>query len=465
MLELFQFQISNTDSQPEAFDDGFGLSNRRCGKIATSNQSNIRSSCDVLDSEVYTSFTKSHPLLTSIYTNCQQIRSRINQSNLTVEENDIRNKWAQDNKQDITQTLQHIKSQYRQDLVDNSISKNYIRTLSIDSKTKVILIGDIHGSIHTLLRHMFRFAVMGIMNIKTMKIKKNYKLVFLGDAVDRGIGSLEVVAIIFKLIEINMNRVFYNRGNHETQFINERDGFKLELQHRKVINLYKPINEFFELLPCAIVLKLTRACKKVWVSHGAFEKQFLLKEHKLDFTDAYIPFDLEHQDVIGTMWHDFKQEGPEDSERGEFIVNFDSYDLTRFLDVNDLDFIIRGHQDFSSNSYLFGPEFFDGQTTLCGYGLNYFPTTHIRGKKDIVVFNPLTDPEHTNKIRGSIAIVYVDKKRFWKEKGKHPFYYATVEGERDTSDNPMIVFPCLTISTNTDYLRYLNFDSFAVLSS
>ncbi len=469
MLELFQFHISNsTSAQPESFHNGFGSSRRDCGRItATSSNKEkelpFRSSCDVLDSGESPLYNGAHSTLSSIYLNCQQIRSRIDQAELTKDENKVRNEWAATNRPSILQCVKTLKAHYKQDLVDNSIlQSNYIRTLSIKPSRKVILIGDLHGSMHTLLRHMFRFAVMGILNITTMKLKKQMKLIFLGDAVDRGIGSLEVLAIIFKLMEVNINQVYYNRGNHETKLINQRDGLKSELRHRNVLDLYNPINDFFDLLPCAIVLKLEN--KKVWICHGAFERRYVLRENRLNFKEAFVPIDIDSTDTIGTMWHDFQDGGNVQSDRGEFIVNYDRYDLTKFLDNNGLDFIIRGHQDFFNNSFLFGPNFHDGTTELNGYGLNYSQTTRIYGKEDVVHFNLQRDSINSNQVYGSIATVSLDKRAFFKETGDKPFYFANVDGEYDIHKRPMVVFPCLTLSTNTDHLRYLNFDSFAILS-
>ena len=66
--------------------------------------------------------------------------------------------------------------------------------LSIDGDT--IVVGDIHGSFHDLLR------------ILHFSNSKNSNVLFLGDYVDRGEFSLECITILFALKVINLNSYF-----------------------------------------------------------------------------------------------------------------------------------------------------------------------------------------------------------------------------------------------------------------
>ncbi len=457
-LELFQFLIEGLVQGPNKFSNGFQKTSE-CGIISTDHKSalskpQIRSSCDFISSANVNAIEIIHPIIKSIYYNCQHIRSKIAQEHLYPIEKEIRNKWACDNKMELKSTIHYIKKIYKQDLVDFGILKKYyIRVVSVRSKT--IIIGDLHGSMHTLLRHLYRFSVMGFLDLLTLEFQTDIKLIFLGDCVDRGIGSLEVLMIIFTLMSINPTKVFYNKGNHETREMNEKYGFKDELIERGIEDLFEPINELFDLFSCAIVLKMKKNNKNIWLCHGGFEVKYI-SQYQFDFTDAFIPFEPSPY-IIGTLWHDFKEDEDE-SKRGTHIVNLNRYDLTEFLDNNNLDFIIRGHQDKYNNSYLFGPDYNPSTgNILSGFGLNYLKQNNIEGKKTIVSFN-----DSKIRVDGPIAIIKPSKENF--KKSKNGFYYAKVSNEVDIYNREMIVFPCLVISTNTDYLRDLVCDSFVILS-
>lgn len=81
----------------------------------------------------------------------------------------------------------------------------------------VIIVGDLHGSLHDLLR-IIHF------------IKENKsKVLFLGDYVDRGDYSLECVTILFSLKIIRPDDIYLIRGNHEFDSLCSQYGFKSDI--------------------------------------------------------------------------------------------------------------------------------------------------------------------------------------------------------------------------------------------
>jgi len=320
-LELFQFLIEGISNGPNHFSKGFQKT-LECGIVSvdqhkSQKEPQLRSSCDFLNSTFLKSIETIHPLLNSIYYNCQHIRSKIAQTDLNEKEIKIRNQWALENKNELKSIIHSLKKNYKQDLIDFGLDPGlyYIRTISVKSQT--IIIGDLHGSMHTLLRHLYRFSAMNFLDLKTLEFQADVKLIFLGDCVDRGIGSLEVVTMIFILMLHNPTRVFYNKGNHETREMNEKYGFKDELIARKIEDLYEPINELFDLFSCAIVLKNKAENKCIWLCHGGFEVKYI-SQKKLDFIDAFVPFESSPH-IVGTLWHDFKED-EEESKRGTHMV-------------------------------------------------------------------------------------------------------------------------------------------------
>lgn len=81
----------------------------------------------------------------------------------------------------------------------------------------VIVVGDIHGNLHDLLR------ILNYIDIN------QYKVLFLGDYVDRGNFSLECISLLFALKILFPNNYFLLRGNHEFDIVCTQYGFKKEI--------------------------------------------------------------------------------------------------------------------------------------------------------------------------------------------------------------------------------------------
>lgn len=80
----------------------------------------------------------------------------------------------------------------------------------------VIVVGDIHGSFHDLLRIFNYFEI------------KKYKVLFLGDYVDRGDFSIECITLLLAYKILYPQRCFLIRGNHEFDSMCSQYGFKKE---------------------------------------------------------------------------------------------------------------------------------------------------------------------------------------------------------------------------------------------
>lgn len=82
-----------------------------------------------------------------------------------------------------------------------------------------IIVGDIHGSFHDLLR-IIHFIQ-----------EKPSKVLFLGDYVDRGNFSLECITILFAIKSEYPDSVYLIRGNHEFDSLCSQYGFKDEIMN------------------------------------------------------------------------------------------------------------------------------------------------------------------------------------------------------------------------------------------
>ena len=120
----------------------------------------------------------------------------------------------------------------------------------------VFVFGDIHGNYHDLYRYS---QTLGI--LRTAEIVPS-SFLFLGDYVDRGLDSVEVLAFLFAMKCLYPNKVFLLRGNHETLETTNHPKTKNPLC-RSCQSMFGPINgtkmfdviiDVFGYLPiCALI--------------------------------------------------------------------------------------------------------------------------------------------------------------------------------------------------------------------
>jgi protein phosphatase len=105
------------------------------------------------------------------------------------------------------------------------------------------VVGDIHGNIDILLRILENFHYPP---------ERSY--LFLGDYIDRGTNSCEVIIMLYALKVRWPEHVHLIRGNHESRSMTEIYGFRCECQTRMSDNVYHKIVASFNSLPLAAIL-------------------------------------------------------------------------------------------------------------------------------------------------------------------------------------------------------------------
>lgn len=197
------------------------------------------------------------------------------------------------------------------------------------------VIGDIHGNLKSLLCFIE----------KIQKSKPKFVL-FLGDIVDRGEYQLECLILILAMKILSPNRIFIIRGNHESIEINKVYGFYHEFTER----LYN-IEDFNKVLSLYNVLPI---CAKINNSilciHGGIPKNFsILRKITNKKTSELSYISKEDGDnLFQILWNDPKEDlkGFSQSYRGRGIFFFGEDVFNNFLEVNDLNFLIRSHECF-----------------------------------------------------------------------------------------------------------------------
>jgi len=82
------------------------------------------------------------------------------------------------------------------------------RLVHIDSTSRLVVVGDIHGDLDSL-SHILADARL------PMSFAENTRILFLGDYVDRGQESIQVLHVVLRLKEVSPTSVILLRGNHE----------------------------------------------------------------------------------------------------------------------------------------------------------------------------------------------------------------------------------------------------------
>lgn len=129
----------------------------------------------------------------------------------------------------------------------------------LELKYPVTVVGDIHGQFYDLLKLL---DIAG-------DIASN-KYLFLGDYVDRGAFSVEVLLVLYS-IKLNFpQNIFMIRGNHECRQMTTFFNFRAECLFKYDLEFYETACETFDMLPIACVIN-----KKFLAVHGGISPELI----------------------------------------------------------------------------------------------------------------------------------------------------------------------------------------------
>lgn len=190
-----------------------------------------------------------------------------------------------------------------------------------------IVVGDIHGDLGCLVRIFQKFG---------FPPEKNY--LFLGDYIDRGSNSLEVILLLYALKLLFPNNVALIRGNHESAQTSKNYGFRDDCMVYLSRSVYHNFIESFSNMPLCAVLNSSIFCV-----HGGISKHFS-KLKEIDSLER--PLSKYNDDLfIDLLWSDPSESiskfGKSDRGLGHF---FGESVFEQFLEKNGLKMMIRGHE-------------------------------------------------------------------------------------------------------------------------
>ncbi|CAD7965533.1 unnamed protein product [Amoebophrya sp. A25] len=222
----------------------------------------------------------------------------------------------------------------------------------LEIQTPVAILGDTHGQFHDLLR---LFELVGYPD------GRNF--LFLGDYVDRGKNSLDVIATLFCYKCLFPGNMFLLRGNHEMASTSRSYGFYDEVKRRSGVGLWRRFVDVFNCMPpCALV------SKRILCMHGGLSPAIL---DSLDpIREIRRPCECPDSGLLADLlWSDPDNNttGFRPSDRG-ISYAFGADVVQRVCEQHDLDLICRAHQVVED-----GYEFFAGRNLITIFSApNYF---------------------------------------------------------------------------------------------
>lgn len=186
--------------------------------------------------------------------------------------------------------------------------------------------GDTHGQYYDLLR---------LFSLNGFPPEQNY--LFLGDYVDRGRHSIEVMCLLMAYKIKYPENFFILRGNHETESISRLYGFYDECKRRYSIKLWKTFVDLFNCLPVAALIEDKILCMHGGISpHLENLDQIWKIKRPTDIPDSGLVTDI--------LWSDPKPSAVkwDENERGVSIT-FNHQALQETLDKLDLELLCRAH--------------------------------------------------------------------------------------------------------------------------
>eukprot|EP01103_Thecamoeba_quadrilineata_P006077 TRINITY_DN15806_c0_g1_i1.p1 TRINITY_DN15806_c0_g1~~TRINITY_DN15806_c0_g1_i1.p1 ORF type:complete len:929 (-),score=190.34 TRINITY_DN15806_c0_g1_i1:40-2826(-) len=214
-----------------------------------------------------------------------------------------------------------------------------------------VVIGDLHGQFYDMMQ------MLDLLKKKSRE-PPHTTFVFLGDYVDRGCFSTEVLFYLYAMKIAYPKRVFLLRGNHESKVLSSFFNFKKECEYKYNQVLFDLFTESFNYMPLAAILKSKYYGNYLAVHGGLSPAVNTISD--IESINRFREIDP-NGPLCDLMWSDpAPEEDPEKLDFSDFCLTFETTFRTNstrgcahlfsykaiesFLERNSLMGIIRGHE-------------------------------------------------------------------------------------------------------------------------
>ncbi|KAF4149285.1 Calcineurin-like phosphoesterase [Phytophthora infestans] len=218
--------------------------------------------------------------------------------------------------------------------------------VAVRQRASTYVFGDIHGQFYDLMQLMDAVGVADL-------AERDVQLVFLGDYVDRGAFSCEVMLYLLLLKIRFSDKVVLLRGNHECESISSFYGFRNECKGKYGISAYYHFLSCFQSMPVAALLSTSRG--QVLCVHGGLSPELKTIEdiqtmdRRREIPTTGLLCDLLWSDPKTSHTRDVDAEvdtqpGWEPNQARGCSYYFNSAALFEFLGTNKLLSMLRAHE-------------------------------------------------------------------------------------------------------------------------
>lgn len=239
-----------------------------------------------------------------------------------------------------------------------------LQKIAISPDKKLIVFGDLHGTLHSFLRSLPNY-----LSDENFKLKDGYVFLFTGDLTDRCSYGTEVLYVWMRLKLANWDHVYLTRGNHENIEMNRLWGLSTEWWHKYSNELPKWLSMLYNQLPLGLVVQYGH--NRIFVSHAGLpttiSHDFLnnpyspsfLKIGEQNFTFEYeTKYEAECNDIIKRLtWSDIGLENigrPAHIEEYRPLISVKT--ASDFLNAHEFTLWLRGHQHYDCGLKMFRPK-------------------------------------------------------------------------------------------------------------
>ena len=212
-------------------------------------------------------------------------------------------------------------------IIDKSLPIIKREKVLVELEAPLQICGDIHGQYYDLLRIFEHCGYPG-----------DYNYLFLGNYVDFGKQSLEVISLLLCYKIKYPEKITLLRGNHESSITSRIYGFYDECKRRYNVRIWRIFTDLFNYLPFAAIVN-----EKIFCVHGGLSPELnkieviLNIKRPTDIPDTGLLCDLLNSDPDKDVIE------YDENDKGYSVV-FGEKIVLDFIKKNDLDLIVRGNE-------------------------------------------------------------------------------------------------------------------------